>query len=68
MAAPRGAGAAFNGQRLARRHPHHPLDEIDAGHLLGDAVLDLDAGVHLEEVEALDRADRATNSTVPAER
>src|SRR5207244_11221304 len=28
------------------------LHEIDPGHRLGDRVLDLDAGVHLEEVEA----------------
>jgi hypothetical protein len=26
-------------------------DEVDAGHHLGDAVFDLQAGVHLEEVE-----------------
>jgi hypothetical protein len=27
------------------------LDDVDAGHLLGDGVLDLDARVHLDEVE-----------------
>ncbi len=27
----------------------HPFDEVDAGDLLGDAVLDLQAGVDLEE-------------------
>ena len=27
------------------------LDEVDAGDQLGDGVLDLEAGVHLEEVE-----------------
>ncbi len=36
---------------LAAGQSHHPLDEVDTGHLLGDAVLDLDAGVDLEEVE-----------------
>ena len=41
----RAAGASPAGQ------PHHPLDEVDAGDLLGDAVLDLEAGVDLEEVE-----------------
>ena len=28
-----------------------PLDEVEAGHELGDGVLDLEAGVHLQEVE-----------------
>ena len=37
--------------QLARRQPNHPLDEIDAGHLFGDAVLDLNARVDLEEVD-----------------
>ena len=27
------------------------LDEVEAGHALGDRVLDLQAGVHLQEVE-----------------
>ena len=67
IAAPR-AGRRRLGQRLARRQPHHPLDQVDPGHLLGDAVLDLQARVHLQEVEArrrvgvddeLDRARRA---------
>ncbi|MNQ47166.1 hypothetical protein D3C85_610020 [compost metagenome] len=31
----------------------HPAHQVDAPHLLGDAVLDLQAGVHFEEVEAL---------------
>src|SRR5690606_2847740 len=29
-----------------------PLHQVEAGHHLGDGVLDLQAGVHLEEVEA----------------
>ena len=39
------------------------VDEVDAGDHLGDGMLDLDAGVHLDEielavlVEELDRAD-----------
>ena len=47
---------------LARRHPQLPLDQVEAGDQLGDGVLDLEAGVHLEEeelavlVEELDRA------------
>ena len=34
---------------LAGRDPEHLPDQVDAGDLLGDAVLDLQAGVHLEE-------------------
>ena len=48
---------------LARRDPHLGDDEVDVGDLLGDGVLDLDAGVHLDEdvapvlaEEELDRA------------
>ena len=55
-------------RQLAGRQAHHPLDEIDAGDLLGDAVLDLQARVDLEEVELAARRRRSTNSTVPAER
>ena len=48
---------------LACGDPDHLLDEIDAGHQLGDRMLDLQAGVHFEEVEALvlldDELDRA---------
>ena len=42
------------GQRLARRHPQLLLDEVEPGHQLGHRVLDLQAGVHLQE-EALAR-------------
>ena len=48
--------------RAARRNPASPialaldqvdlrLDDVDAGHLLGDGVLDLDARIDLDEVE-----------------
>ena len=40
-------------QRLARRNPDHLLDEVDAGDHLGDRMLDLQPGVHLEEIEGL---------------
>lgn len=43
----------------------HLLDEVDARDELGDRMLDLEARVHLQEVEALVLP--ATNSTVPAE-
>jgi hypothetical protein len=39
------------GQRFARSDSDLPLDEVDAGDHLGDGVLDLQAGVHLEEEE-----------------
>ena len=38
-------------QRLAAGDADLPLDEVDAGDHLGDRVLDLEAGVHLEEEE-----------------
>ena len=38
-------------QPLPRRDPDLLLDDVDAGDELGDRVLDLDAGVHFEEVE-----------------
>ena len=38
-------------ERLARRDADLLGDEVEAGDLLGDAVLDLQARVHLEEVE-----------------
>ena len=61
-------GDVVERQRLAGREPHHPLDEVDAGDLLGDAVLDLQARVDLEEVERRRVVGIETNSTVPAER
>jgi len=38
-------------QLLAGGDADHQLDEVDPGDALGDRVLDLQAGVHLEEVE-----------------
>src|SRR5207245_28072 len=40
-------------QRLAGGQAHLLAHQIDAEHLLGDGVLDLDAGVHLHEVKPL---------------
>ena len=40
-------------QRLARGHAQLPFDEIETGDHLGHRVLDLQAGVHLEEEEAI---------------
>ena len=37
---------------LAARDPNLPAHEIEAGHHLGDRVLDLQPRVHLEEIEA----------------
>ena len=38
-------------RRLFRGGSHHPFDEVDAAHLFGDAMLDLEPRVHFEEVE-----------------
>ena len=38
-------------ERLARRDAQLPLDEVEAGDQLGDRVLDLESGVHLQEEE-----------------
>ena len=38
-------------QLMALGDPELGADEVDAGDLLGDGVLDLEAGVHLEEEE-----------------
>ena len=38
-------------QRLPRRDPELPFDEIEAGHRLGHRMLDLEPGVHLEKIE-----------------
>jgi hypothetical protein len=38
---------------IARPAAHHPFDQIDAHHLFGDAVFDLQSGVHLKEEEFL---------------
>ncbi len=58
--------AGVERQVLAGRLPHHPLDEVDPQHLLGDPVLDLQPRIHFEEeklpavgvVDVLDRARR----------
>ena len=42
-------------RELARGLAHHPLHEIDAHDFLGDAMLDLQARVDLQEVESLRR-------------
>ena len=44
-------------ERLARGDADHLLDQVQPGDALGDRVLDLQPGVHLEEVEALVLAD-----------
>ena len=52
-------------ERLAVGDAEHLADEVDAGDLLGDRVLDLQAGVDLEEGDrAVDCPTR--NSQVPA--
>src|SRR4029077_4437780 len=39
-------------QLLAGSDAELPLDQIDTGHQLGHGMLDLDASVHLQEIEA----------------
>ena len=55
-----------NRERLPGRDQHLLADEVEAGHELGDGVLDLDARVHLHEVVVAVRGSRP--SIVPAER
>jgi hypothetical protein len=50
------AGRARDGverHRVSGRDANHPLDEVEAVDLFGDAVLDLQARVHLEKVVAV---------------
>ena len=39
------------GQRqwLPQRHPQLPVDQVESGDQLGDGMLDLEPGVHLQE-------------------
>ena len=54
MACPLGASEPVGVQieSLAARQANLPGHEVDAGHHLSDRMLDLQARVHLEEVEA----------------
>jgi hypothetical protein len=52
-------------QRLAGGDAQLPLDQVEPGDHLGDRVLDLQARVHLHEVERPSWRP-AMNSTVPA--
>ena len=54
MAANGDVGLAV-GKRLSARDTKHGLNEVDAGDHLGHRVLDLDAGVHLDEIEVAGR-------------
>src|SRR5687767_10531927 len=47
-----GEGPLFPGQRLARRNRQLRSHEVHARHRFSDGMLDLETGVHLEEVEA----------------
>ena len=59
----RGEHVLQAGQPLAAGHPQLPLDQIQASNHFGDRMLDLQAGVHLHEVEGAagihDEFDRA---------
>jgi hypothetical protein len=58
------AGSVERG-RQAGRDPQLLLDQVDAVDQLGDRVLDLQAGVHLQE-EELAGGGSSRHSTVPA--
>ena len=45
------AAVSLEADRLAGGHADLFLHEVEAGHHLGHRMLDLDAGVHLHEVE-----------------
>ncbi len=51
---------------LAGGHPDHGLHDVDTGDGLGDGVLHLHPGVHLEEVEAALRVDQELAGAGPA--
>ena len=53
-------------ERLAAGDPQLPGHQVDAGDLFGDRVLDLDAGVHLDEGEVARR--RRRRGTPPSRR
>ena len=61
------SGAAEGGgrQRRALGHRQLQLDEVEAGHQLGDRVLDLQAGVHLQEPELAGRAEQELDGPGP---
>lgn len=40
---------------LTTRQEDHPFHQINSRHALSDAMLDLDSGIHLEEVKLLRR-------------
>ena len=65
--AERPAGIRLPTQWIPRRHTDLLLDQVHAGHQLRHRVLDLDSGVHLEEVElAIDEEElHGTRSPIP---
>ena len=58
IACPRGVGSSVTAQRLAVGDPELLADQVDAGGLLGDRVLDLQPRVDLEERDGAVRADQ----------
>ena len=44
--------ALLDAERLSRRDPDSGCDDVDVGHEFGDRMLDLDPGIHLQEVKA----------------
>ena len=50
-------------ERLSSSNPDHLLNQIQVGNALGDRVLDLQTGVHFQEVEVPLRIDQHLNGT-----
>ena len=74
MTWPRSGGQLVHREPLAGRHPDLLLHQIDSRHHLGHRMLDLDAGVHLHEVDtsrprrAASRSCRRRRSRSPSRR
>jgi hypothetical protein len=62
MAWPRETIFSFR-ETFSGGHPELKLDEIVTGHLFRYRMLDLDAGVHLHEVEVLVLVDKELDGT-----
>src|SRR5438132_3273374 len=59
-----GRRVAARWESLAARHADLLADQVDAEHRLGDGVLDLQPGIHLEEIEVVARDDELDRSGV----
>ena len=65
MECPRGAGSSVRRSGSPRGDPELFADEVDPGGFLGDRVLDLEAGVDLEEGDGAVRRDQELHVPAP---